>query len=357
MGIYIFQLMLILTVSFIVNNQKNLSQGKKKKKILSISIGLIWLICVLKKYTVGIDVPGYRKIYIMSADWPWFSFSNVYFEKGYTLLMQLFSKNGIDFQIFNAFVYTVIYVPWYFFLKRYSKQPTMSIIIYICYQFWVFNMSGLRQGMAMSICLIAFMLLEKKRVRNVIGFVLIVVVASFIHRSAILFLFALGIYFFSADIKTLFTFFIIFASCFVLRSNIVGFVNSFAGDYQVGMNMDLGGSFIMLAGFTIFGFAAITMTSSEKPIAGQLDIDRASIYMMLCAIAFNLAMNGSSLLRAASYFSMFVTVSFPNSLTRCTWKSKLLANLAVIVFMLGLYFSNVLLPNQLDILPYKFFWQ
>ena len=271
--------------------------------------------------------------------------------------MQLFSKNGIDFQIFIAFVYTVIYVPWYFFLKRYSKQPTMSIIIYICYQFWVFNMSGLRQGMAMSICLIAFMLLEKKRVRNVIGFVLMVVVASFIHRSAILFLFALGIYFFSADIKTLFTFFIIFALCFVLRSNIVGFVNSFAGSYQVGMNMDLGGSFIMLVGFTIFGFAAITMTSSEKPIAGQLDIDRASIYMMLCAIAFNLAMNGSSLLRAASYFSMFVTVSFPNSLTRCTWKSKLLANLAVIVFMLGLYFSNVLLPNQLDILPYKFFWQ
>ena len=357
MGIYIFQLMLILTVSFVVNNQKNLSQGKKKKIILSISIGLIWLICVLKKYTVGIDVLGYRKIYIMSADWPWFSFSNVYFEKGYTLLMQLFSKNGIDFQIFNAFVYTVIYVPWYFFLKRYSKQPTMSIIIYICYQFWVFNMSGLRQGMAMSICLVAFMLLEKKRVRNVIGFVLMVVVASFIHKSAILFLFALGIYFFSADIKTLFTFFIIFALCFVLRSNIVGFVNSFAGEYQVGMNMDLGGSFIMLVGFTIFGFTAITMTSSEKPIAGQLDIDRASIYMMLCAIAFNLAMNGSSLLRATLYFSMFVTVSFPNSLTRCTWKSKLLVNLAVIVFMLGLYFSSVLLPNQLDILPYKFFWQ
>lgn len=32
MGIYIFQLMLILTVSFVVNNQKNLSQGEKKKK-------------------------------------------------------------------------------------------------------------------------------------------------------------------------------------------------------------------------------------------------------------------------------------------------------------------------------------
>lgn len=357
MSIYIFQLVLILTISFIVNNQKNISQDKKKEIILRSSIALIWLICVLKKYTVGIDVPGYRKIYIMSANWPWFSFSNVYFEEGYTLLMQLFSKNGIDFQVFNVFIYTVIYVPWYFFFKRYSKQPTMSIIIFICYQFWVFNMSGLRQAMAMSICLTAFMLLEKKKPWNVMGFVLIVIVASHIHRSAILFLFALGIYFFSADIKTLFTFFIIFALCFVLRSNIVGFVNSFAGDYQVGMNMDLGGSFIMLVGFTIFSFAAITMTSSEKPIAGQLDIDRTSIYMMLCAIAFNLAMNGSSLLRAASYFSMFVTVSFPNSLTRCTWKSKLLANLAVIVFMLGVYFSNVLLPNQLDILPYKFFWQ
>ena len=357
MSIYIFQLVLILTVSFIVNNQKKLSQDEKKEIMLRTSIALIWLICVLKKYTVGIDVPGYRKIYIMSADWPWFSFSNVYYEEGYTLLMQLFSKNGIDFQVFGAFIYTVIYVPWYFFLKRYSKQPTMSIVIFICYQFWVFNMSGLRQGMAMSICLIAFMLLEKKKAWNVLGFISVVVVASYIHRSAILFLFALGIYFFSVDIKTLFTFFMIFALCFTLRSNIVGFVNSIAGDYQIGMNMILGGSFIMLVGITIFDFAAITMTSSEKSIAGQFDIDRASVYMMLCAVAFNLVMNGSSLLRAVAYFSMFVTVSFPNSLTRCTWKSKLLANLAVIVLMLGLYFSNVLLPNQLNILPYKFFWQ
>lgn len=357
MTIYIFQLALILMFSFIVNNQSNLSQEQKKKRILLFSISLIWIVCVLKKETVGVDVSGYKRIYEESSYWPWLAFSNVYFEKGYTFLMQLFSKNGIGFQMFNAFVYTVIYVPWYIFLKRYSKQPTMSILIFICYQFWVLNMSGLRQGMAMSICLIAFIFLEKKKMRNMVGFILLVALASSIHRSAIIFLLAIGVYIFSVDIKTILTFFSVFTLCFVMRSNIVRLINSIAGQYQVETNMTLGGSFIMLVGFTAFSFVVIALTDSEKQNSWQFDIDHASVYMMLCAVALNLVLNGSSLLRASAFLSMFVTVAFPNSLTRCTWKSKLYVNLAVIVFMIGLYFSDVLLPNQFNITPYKFFWQ
>lgn len=357
MSIYFIQLALILITSFVVNSQKGLSEEEKKKKVLLFSISAIWIICALKKETVGIDVAGYKRIYMESSNWPWFAFSNVYFEKGYTLLMQIFSKNGIDFQIFNAFIYTVIYVPWFFFLKRYSKQPTISIIIFICYQFWVLNMSGLRQGMAMSICLIGLMLLEKKRVRNVIGFILLVLVASSIHRAAIIFLLAIGVYFFAVDSKTIITFFSLIIMCIVFRSNVVEFINSITGQYKVGMGMTLGGSFLMLTGFTIFSIVVIALTDNKKRKEWQFDIDHASAYMMMCALALNLVLNGSSILRASLFFSMFVTVSFPNCLTRCTWKSKVYANLATVVFMIGLYIFDVLLPNQLNILPYKFFWQ
>ena len=137
MGVYIFQLIFLLGSSAVVNNCSGLDKAKKHKMILAINIFLMWILCVLKKYTVGIDVAGYKRVYEASASWPWFAFSNVYYEYGYTALMQLFSKNGADFQIFNLFVYTIIYVPIFVFFNRYSKQPTMSLLVFICYQFWV----------------------------------------------------------------------------------------------------------------------------------------------------------------------------------------------------------------------------
>lgn len=116
MGVYIFQLIFLLGSSAVVNNCSGLDKAKKHKMILAINIFLMWILCVLKKYTVGIDVAGYKRVYEASASWPWFAFSNVYYEYGYTALMQLFSKNGADFQIFNLFVYTIIYVPIFVFL-------------------------------------------------------------------------------------------------------------------------------------------------------------------------------------------------------------------------------------------------
>lgn len=357
MDIYITQLALVLIISFVVNNQRNLRQETKKKIILGCSIAIMWLVCALKKETVGIDIYGYKKIYEESRQWPWFGFHNVYFEKGYTLLMQVFSKNGVDFQIFNAFVYVVIYVPWYIFLKHFSKQPTMSIVIFICYQFWVLNMSGLRQGMAMSICLLAFMCLKKKDIRHIVSFFFLVIAASLIHRSAIVFLVAIGAYFFSVSIETIIAFFGVFSMCLFFRTSIVTMINSFAGQYQVGTEITLGGSFLMLTGFTAFSLVTTAMTDQRKKTESSFDIDTASNYMMLCALALNLVLNGSSIVRATLYASMFVTISFPNCLMRCTWKSKVCVDIVVFVFMIGLYLSDVLLPNQFNIIPYKFFWQ
>lgn len=357
MAIYIFQLVFILTVSFVVNSRAEYEQESKRKRILLISFFFMWCVCALKKETVGIDIPGYKRIYEEAAYWPWFLFSKVYYEQGYTVLIQLFSKAGIPFQVFNVFVYTVIYVPWYLFFKRYAKQPTMSLLIYLCYQFWILNMSALRQGMAMSICLLAFMLLEKKRLGNILGFTALVLLASTIHKSAWIFFIALGIYVFAVNGKTLVAFLITFAVCIIFRTNIVTIINSFAGRYQVPQKMTLGGSFLLLCVFTAFAFITIAVTKRDIQKTNAFDIDNASTYMMLCAIALNLVLNGSSILRASAFASMFVTISFPNSLTKCTEKSRVVVDLALIVFLIGLYFTDVLLPNQFEIVPYRFFWQ
>lgn len=356
---YTLMLGTIFGISVIVNNGTKMDRKKKNRLILKLGILLIWGMCALKKETVGIDIAGYKRIYEQSAYWPWFSFSNVYFEEGYTLLMQLFSKNGISFQVFNAFVYALIYFPWYLFLKRYSQMPTLSLLIYICYQFWVFNMSGLRQGIAMSMCLLSFVLLEKKSLLRTLLFIFIVLIASTIHRSAVVFLIALGTYLAKVNIKMLSIFALCFVMSMVFREHIVSFVNSFAGIYQVSEHMELGGSFIMICGFAIY----IIYTNWGCKYTGECvnTIARvnteASTYMMLCSIALNLVLNGSNLLRGASYASMFLTISLPATIIKYKWKSRLILCSAIGIFLLALFYNDVLLANQLNIIPYKFFWQ
>lgn len=355
MATYTLMLIAILLSSALVQNGAKRSFEQKRKLILKIGIFILWIMCALKHESVGIDIEGYKRVYEESARWEWFDYSKVYFEEGYILLMQLFSKNSLSFQVFNVFVYALIYFPWYIFLNRYSKLPTLSLLIYICYQFWVFNMSGLRQGIAMSICLIAFVVLEKKSILRALISIGMILLASTVHRSAIVFLIALGAYAARINIKTISIFGICYFACMFFRSSVVAFVNAIAGIYQVSQRMVLGGSFIMLVGFTIF--IVYTNYNVHDDNNTDIKIENSSAYMMLCSIALNLALNGSNMLRVASYASMFLTVALPSAIVKYNRTSRILLCFMVGVFLILLYYHDVLMANQLNIIPYKFFWQ
>lgn len=359
--IYIASVILIITSSLIINYAFDISESKKRNLVLIIGISVLWLLCVLKADTVGRDIAGYKRIYDLSATWPWFAFDRVYFEEGYVILMQLFSKTGFPFQVFNLIVYTIIYVPWFMFLKRYSLMPTLSMLIYICYQFWVFNMSGLRQGIAMSICLIAFIVLDKRSFKNVILFISLVLIATTFHRSAIIYLTALGVYLFKLNLQWFLGFIFLYIISVLLRHSVVSVVNMVAGVYQVEEEMTLGGSFIMLTGFTFFAIFTLLLENTKKQTLNYkidiMTVEETSTYMMMVAIGLNLILNGSNMLRGASYASMFLTISLPAIIAKYNRKSRVILCFTVGAFLLILFYHDVLMANQLDILPYEFFWQ
>ena len=356
MGIYIAQIAFLFLSSAIINNAKTIENEKKNSLILGINIFILWVLYALKSENVGIDIAGYKRIFEESAKWGWVSVGDVYFEEGYTLLMKLFSKNGVSFQVFNAFLYALICIPWYCFLNRYSKGPTLSLLIYFCYQFFVFNMSGLRQGVATSICMMAFPLLEDRKIWKQLFFVLLVFIATTIHRSAFIFLIALGATRFRVNWYTLSMFIMIFLGSLLFRGRIIAFVNHFAGGYQVPQGLTLGGSFIMLVGFTAFMLITQYTTANPANYTDDFDIEAASTYMMLCSIALNLILNGSNLLRGAMYSTVFLTIALPNEIAKYDWKSRMILNVMVGLFLLALYYFDVLKPNMLNIVPYEFFW-
>ena len=70
------------------------------------------------------------------------------------------------------------------FIYRNSSDGPLSLTIYVCLGLFTFNMNGMRQAMAMSICLFAY---EFAKNRKLIPFVLAVLLAMLFHKTAMCF--------------------------------------------------------------------------------------------------------------------------------------------------------------------------
>ena len=105
MRIYIALIAVILVMSLAVK-LSDMKAERKEKVIALVSMLLIFLLLALKKDTVGIDIAGYKRDYINSQFLAWGA-SMGHFEAGYVTLTMVFSKAGISFQGFAAFLYFV----------------------------------------------------------------------------------------------------------------------------------------------------------------------------------------------------------------------------------------------------------
>ncbi len=108
-------------------------------------------------------------------------------------------SSEIGFYSFAWIIAKVFYYPQYLilfsavivtacvmrFIRLYSKDCGISVTMYICLGLLTFNMNGMRQAIAMAICLIAYDFIVKKRP---IPFVLTILVAMSFHKTAIIFL-------------------------------------------------------------------------------------------------------------------------------------------------------------------------
>lgn len=144
------------------------------------------------RYKVGTDYENYMSGFerITSVPFSWDYVFSDYFrtEPGWVLLNHFFSFLG-GFDGLIAFISIVEGLIYYYIIKRYVSRTnwTFACFIYIftADYFYVMNMSMLRQGLAVSLCLLAFDRLRKKLYLISAA---ITVCAILVHTSALLFL-------------------------------------------------------------------------------------------------------------------------------------------------------------------------
>jgi len=181
----------------------------KKKKIRDLVVvifcfAIIYLLSSLKSINVGSDTMAYYEGYEMAKDTGWSVLTIGNFEPGYVFISRLFAKMGIPFQVFLFFIYALIYFPLARFIYKYSPQVIMSVIVFTCFQFLNFHLSGLRQALAISIGLIAFDFIAMKSKWRYLFFFATVLIGMLFHRSIFIFLPAIFIAKIKISAKSLF---------------------------------------------------------------------------------------------------------------------------------------------------------
>lgn len=346
MGIYLGLTAFVLLLSLLAKAGFR-ERAKQEAVILFGSMTALFLLLALKDTSVGSDIPGYCKQYELAGQMPWQDFDYVYFEKGFLLLLKLFSKAGVPFPVFCAAIYGLLCTAYCRFLGRYSEDITLSVLILICYQFLVFHISGLRQTLAMAVCIFAFLALDKGAWLR--SLCLTALAVSF-HTSALIF-FALHPIAARKGRRVSWLGILLFPlAAAAFRPLLWALVDRYLRELDPA-GVRVGGNCLFLGLMALF----LNYTRSAYPDTSRY----TALFSRMAAAAFaaDLMLSGSTLLRGNLFFTLFLIPAIPNAIRRYPPRTRLILNLAMGGFLIILFSLQTLAINQLDLLPYRFFWQ
>lgn len=160
--------------------------ARNKKIYLIIMFSLMAVISGFRANTVGIDTTNYEfsYLYIRDNGWEGLQFLSYQFEKGYLFityfLSRFFASPSALFLFMSFFICASFGKAFY----KYSDDVVLSTALFIIL-FFASTMNTMRQYMALAILLNSIsLLLEKKAIK----YAIMVIVASLIHNTAILFM-------------------------------------------------------------------------------------------------------------------------------------------------------------------------
>lgn len=359
----------------------------RKKQFVFVVFGIMTLISALRASTIGIDLDlHYAKNYelISSVSWsdiPVFAVSKQY-EVGYCYFTKLLTYISTDVQFYIIITSIIIYgVHGYFFYKK-SEDVILSSSLFMFFCLFYMYMNIIRQAVAVSILLMAYLIFSesKKKVHNYVVFVLLVMLASALHSSAILCL----IYLLFDKLKFtkihMLLGIVVTALIYVGYSSVYKFVLSILGGndkyssyldsekYGVGhMNSQSIYYVIITLGAFLLGYYILVWKdkTSHKLFAKQeykvKSNESFMLYMSFIAFACRLLIFKMSIItRFTFYFIPFVLILYPYAISKFKRRSnRIILNLTVYGVCL-FYFMWVTLSNAdalYGVVPYEFFWQ
>ncbi len=286
----------------------------------------------------------------------WNTVQNIDLEPGYLYTVWGLSHIFKDPQF--VFIFTGIFftVTICVFVARNCSNVVLGLLIFNCFGEFNFLVQGLRQGVAMCICLWA---LEKCKKQQFWSFILLIGLAMLFHASAVVFF---PMYFLARlqlKVKSVLLF---IAGCTVgiLSLSIIFDVINFLinDDYKLNEGIDDGSGVITLSIHTLIivaGFLFYKMGMRDDPIKNKT---YALFFYMTCLAAVTFAMRNmiSGIAERVSYYFAFAEmIIVPNSFDYLKdEKIKIILTVIVILFFVLLALHKATFTT---LIPYNFCWK
>lgn len=334
----------------------------RKKRSVLLCFAALLLLFSLRRQTMGIDLSGYLKSfdYLSSVSWGGVLTLDSYqnYEKGYVVLNKIVGSIFPNRQFMLSVCALLSLAPAMYTIYKLSETPIQSILVYMGLPTFVFLFSGLRQSIAIGLCSYAICLIKQKKL---IRFVLMVLVATFFHSSAIVFLIAYPLYHSRVNKRIRSISIVSLPLIFAFKRTIYYTLLTIIGK-DVNRYTDNNGAVTLFVVFSlVYLFCCLLSEKGDFFQNGLLNI-----FYVACAIQA-LAGLYSVITRLGFYFMMALPLLLPSVCSEASGRGdSLIRKKPVQMFFVRLFFCFCFIAFGLWQLfstywsisyPYYFFWQ
>jgi len=354
-------ILLILFLGFEFSRRKFPDKDSNRKKYIQIISFILILQSGLRNVAVGADTYAYYEsfeelkriswsgIYDSILDYYKFGIGKdvgfIVFEK----IVQYFTG---EYQLFLMLIAVLFFTALGNFIYKNTTRLYDAIIAFVIYSvlfYAFFSITGHRQTIATAVTLYSFELIKKKKL---IAFVIMILIASTIHKSALLFL----PFYFIAQISNAKYFYrivlLLFPVIMINRNAISTYFKVLGGYEEYGIN-EQAGTFMFTAMFLLISLVALLRTKSILKFNPN-----ARYYYNAFAVALlflPLTWVNPSAMRVVQYFSIFMLLFIPeiiHSFSTVSIKIKRDITIFTIIILIVLFIKSNWNGAQ-----YAFFWQ
>lgn len=347
-----FEILLIIVILlyFILTKTKLKKYNENNILFYMLIFAIFTIVQGFRAYSIGTDTKHYVEIYNTIKNSSWLEILSrraVNIEIGFGALMKLIAICNLPARYFLIIIAMIINGGFIYFIYKNSKNPLLSILIFMGTEFFTLSFTALRQMTAVVIILYAYMFIKERK--NLKAF-LTIILASFFHTTALIFIPVIIFNYIKINKKSLEIIVGLFLILQIIGMPILQFVieNTTYAKY-LATNGASGGEtqLIVMIIYTIIGLT-IYYKNDKK------GTDNILILIMITAIYLqSFACRIQLLGRLTWYFYIFNVIYLPNIIASVeSKKQKTVLSLAIggINIVQYLFFSI----NLYNITPYVF---
>lgn len=344
MNISIILFIIICSLYFVINVYFKGDQKKKDSKFLKICFVIFFIVLFFRRPFS--DLVNYIHYFRYISSFSMGQFFYMKFEFLYKLLNLVVGKIYFNEKFFITIVDIITLIGPYYFIKKYSNNYLISILLFLAIGTFYMQFFILRQALALSFILLSVRYISEKKFWKFMFFVFI---AYLFHSSALIFAITYFASFFNEKNlnKKLLVWIVFLVMLYIFKERLS--MLSFIGKYSnyIGSRYSNAGEgygklalYILLMLFSLLFYKRKIVNNRDQCIMFTM--------MLLCICIQIVSTNLAVMIRLANYFCMGFVILPANGLNNLTdSKTRLCFNLfTIFIIFFYLFFYNPIIGYE-----------